>query len=76
MSIFERLGGQMMPGQMGIMQNLQQIKENPVAMLQQRGLSIPAGMRDPQQIVQHLVQSGQVAGGRLQQIMQAVGMRV
>ena len=59
MSIYDRIGNP-----------LQQIRMDPAAVLRQRGLNIPAGMTNPQQIVQHLVQSGQVSNARLQQVMQ------
>lgn len=66
MSIFESLGQQ----QMNPQQVMQQLRSNPAAMLKQRGLNIPAGMTNPQQIVQHLVNSGQIPNARLQQVMQ------
>ncbi len=69
MSIYDSLG------QPNPMQALQQLRQNPAAMLRQKGLNIPDGMMNPQQIVQHLVQSGQVSNGRLQQVMQMVGRR-
>jgi hypothetical protein len=78
MSNFEKLGQQQAP-QMGQPQQmgqlLQQIKANPAQMLQQRGLNIPAGMNDPNQIINHLIQSGQVPQNRLTQIMQIMGRR-
>lgn len=46
------------------------IQQNPAAYLSQRGFSIPDGMTDPRQITVHLLQSGQIGSGRLQQIMQ------
>ena len=46
---------------------------NPGAFLSRAGLSVPAGMRDPQQIVQHLLNSGQVSNQRFQQIQQMMG---
>ena len=70
MSLFDALGQQMNP-----MQLVQQLRANPAAMLKQRGLNIPEGMNDPQQIIQHLVQSGQVPNARLQQAMQMMGRR-
>lgn len=60
---------------MNPMMMLQQLRQNPAALLQSRGLNVPAGMADPQQIVQHLVQSGQVSNGALQQVMQMFGMQ-
>ena len=80
MSVFDRLGGQqpqqgqqitpqMMRTEMG------RIQADPAAYLQKRGFNIPGGMSDPKQITQYLLQSGQVGGGRLQQIMQMLGRR-
>lgn len=60
------------------MQLVQQLQANPAAMLKQRGLNIPDGMTNPQQIIQHLVQSGQVPQNRLtqaMQMMQSMGRR-
>lgn len=68
MSLFDSLGGR--PQQMNPMQAMQQLRNNPVAMLRQRGMNVPDGMTDPQQIVQHLVNSGQIPNSRLQQILQ------
>ena len=70
MSIYDSIGQQMNP-----MQMIQQLRSNPAAMLKQRGLNIPAGMNDPQQIIQHLVSSGQVPQARLQQVMSMIGRR-
>lgn len=73
MSIFDSIG--QAPQQMNPMQMIQQLRSNPAAMLKQRGLNIPAGMNDPQQIIQHLVSSGQVPQARLQQVMSMIGRR-
>ena len=72
MSIFDSLSGMK---QQNPMQMVRQLQANPAAMLRSRGLNIPDGMSNPQQIVQHLVQSGQVPNSRLQQIMQMMGRR-
>lgn len=80
MSIFDRLGGQqpqqrqqitpqMMRTEMG------RIQADPGAYLKQRGFNIPGGMNDPKKITQYLLQSGQVGGCRLQQVMQMLGHR-
>lgn len=70
MGLFDQLGQQNNP-----MQMLQQIRQNPAAILQKAGLNIPAGMNDPQQIIQHLMQSGQVTQQRYQQAMQMMRRR-
>lgn len=45
-----------------IMSMLQQFKSNPMQMLMQRRLNVPQGMmNDPNAILQHLVQTGQVS---------------
>lgn len=58
---------------MNPMQAIAQIRQNPTAFLQQAGLNIPQGMTDPQQMVQHLLQSGQVTGQQLQAAQQMAG---
>jgi hypothetical protein len=70
MSLLDRLSGQQNPQQI-----LQQIRQDPAGMLRQKGLNIPAGMNNPQQIVQHLVSSGQIPNARLQQVLQMMGKR-
>ena len=68
MSIYDQLGQG--PAPMNPMQMLFQIKQNPSAVLRQAGLNIPSGMNNPQQIIQHLLQTGQVPQNRYQQAMQ------
>lgn len=65
MSLFERIGNQ------GNMQSqLQQLKMNPAQMLRQAGLNVPDNItNNPQAMVQHLIQSGQVGGPALQRVM-------
>lgn len=72
MSIFDALGGQ---APMNPMQMMMQLRNNPAAVLKQRGLNVPDGMSDPQQIVQHLISSGQVSNNALQAAMQMMGRR-
>lgn len=62
MSLFNQLGNQ--PNMMN------QLRANPAAMLKQRGLNIPDGMNDPQQIINHLLQTGQINNSRLQMAQQ------
>lgn len=57
----------------GMMQAVGDIKANPSTFLQSRGYNIPDGMTDPRQITQHLLQTGQIGGGRLQQVMRMIG---
>lgn len=65
MSLFDRISNQ---GSM--QQQLQQLKANPGQMLRQAGMNVPEQlMGNPQAIVQHLIQTGQVGGPALQRIM-------
>ena len=52
------------------MQMLQMLQQNPAQMLRQAGLNIPAGMNDPNAIIQHLMNSGQVSQERYDQARQ------
>lgn len=74
MSLFNQLGSNaqanQQPQQMNIMQMVQQFKASPSQFLKANGKNIPDGMSDPMQIIQYLVQSGQVPVGRYQQILQ------
>lgn len=74
MSIFETLGKKQVP-QNGnsIQQAMEYLRANPVEVLKRSGLNIPQGMNDPQQIVQHLLQSGQITNPRLQMIQRMAG---
>lgn len=69
MSILNQLG------QQNPMQMMQQLRQDPVGMLQRAGLNVPAGMTDPQQIINHLMQSGQVSQQRYQQALQMMRRR-
>lgn len=40
---------------------MEQMKNNPVQFLMNRGLNIPQGMNNPQEMVQHLLNTGQVS---------------
>lgn len=57
---------------------LQQVKADPAAFLKQQGFNIPQGVNvhDPGAIINSLMQSGQIPGGRYQQAMRMLqGMR-
>ena len=76
MGLFDRLGQrpeqkQITPDMMR--QEVGSIKANPGAYLSRQGYKIPSGMTDPKQITQHLLQTGQVGGNRLQQVMRMIG---
>lgn len=66
MSLFDDIGAQKIPTQINPQQALSQLRANPAAMLKQAGLSIPAGMNNPQEIINHLLRSGQISNPRLQ----------
>lgn len=45
-------------------------REQALNLLKQQGITVPQGMENnPQAIIQHLMQSGRVPQGRVQQIM-------
>jgi hypothetical protein len=46
-----------------------QYKNNPMQFLAQR-FNIPTGIQNPQDIVQHLLNSGQISQAQLNQVMQ------
>ena len=52
---------------------LSQLKANPVQFLMQRRFNIPADMNDPQKILNHLLQSGQVSQQQLNAAYQQMG---
>lgn len=62
MSLYDRMQG----GQ----PNLQQIQNDPIGMARQAGYNIPQNLAgNPQAMVQHLIQTGQVGGPMLQKVM-------
>ena len=61
---------------MNIMQMLtqfQQFKKNPMAMLSRR-FNIPQGMSDPNEIINHLMNTHQINQNQLDQIQQMASM--
>ncbi len=54
---------------MNIMEMVNQFKQNPMAMLSKR-FNIPENMNDPNQIIQHLLNTGQVSQAQVNQAMQ------
>jgi len=71
MSLFDRMSGaavQPVP-----QMNMQDIQRDPIGMAKQAGYNIPQNLAgNPQAMVQHLIQSGQVGGPKLQQAMQMI----
>ena len=72
MSLYESIGTQ--PKQPNFQQALSHLRGDPAGTLKAAGLNIPDGMSDPQQIVNHLLQSGQVPQNRLTMAMRMMGM--
>ena len=54
---------------MNLLQMVQQLKSNPMAMLNQK-FNLPQNLKDPQEIVQHLMNTGQVTQQQLNQAQQ------
>ena len=62
MSLFDKVQGSQ--------PNLQQIQQDPIGMAKQAGYNIPQNLAgNPQAMVQHLIQTGQVGGPMMQKIM-------
>lgn len=53
---------------------LAQLKNNPLGALRQAGFNVPENMSNPQAIIQHLMNSGQVSQQQLNQAQQMAGM--
>lgn len=59
---------------MQLMQNLQQFKANPLQMLMQKRLNVPTNIaNDPQAILNHLMQTGQVSQEAVNRAYQQLG---
>lgn len=59
---------------MNMMQMLQQFKANPMQMLARRGINLPPGMNDPNDILNHLLQTGRVSQTQVNQAYQTAQM--
>lgn len=66
--INQMFGGNML--RMNPIQMLQQLRQNPVKILRQAGMNVPENLTDPNQIIQHLMNSGQVSQERYNQARQ------
>ena len=63
MSLFDSI-------QQGGQPSLQQIQQDPIGMARQAGYNIPQNLAgNPQAMVQHLIQTGQIGGPMMQRIM-------
>lgn len=67
--IFNALGGAMSGG-MNPMQMLTQLKSNPLGLLRSAGYNVPDNMSNPQAIIQHLMNSGQLSQEQLNKAQQ------
>lgn len=67
--LFNALGG-MASGGMNPMALLQQLRSNPLGVLRQRGFNVPDNMTDPNAIIQHLMNSGQINQAQYDQARQ------
>ena len=64
----------MMPTLNNMMQMLQSFKANPMQMFMQRRLNVPQNMmNDPNAIVNHLLQTGQISQAQLNAAYQQMG---
>ena len=65
---------------MNMQEQLKQLQSNPREFIQRAGVNVPEEMlNNPKQMVMHLINTNQVGGGRLQQIVQMVkqmGMKI
>lgn len=58
---------------MQMLAQFQQFRKNPMAMLQQR-FNIPQNLTEPNDIIKHLVDSGQVSKDQINQFSQMASM--
>lgn len=71
MSLFEQLGNNTTGNNnYNPSQALQQLRSNPGEYLRKAGLNVPDGITDPQQIINHLISTGQVPQSRYSQALQ------
>lgn len=57
---------------MNPMQMIQQLKANPIQFLQRAGFNVPNNLNDPNQIIQHLMNSGQISQQNYERARQMV----
>ena len=57
---------------MNPMQMIQQLQANPIQFLQRAGFNVPSNLNDPNAIIQHLMNSGQISQQRCEQARQMV----
>lgn len=52
------------------LQMIQQLQANPIQFLQRAGFNVPNNLNDPNAIIQHLMNSGQISQQRYEQARQ------
>lgn len=65
-------------GGMNFAQLLTQLRNNPMAVLRQAGYNVPQNANNPNDIIQHLMNSGQISQNQMnyaQQVAQQMGLR-
>ena len=71
MGFFQNLGRQeQRPTARDPMQMMKDLKARPSGFMKEAGYNVPESMSDPQQIVNHLMQTGQLPQNRLTRAMQ------
>ena len=55
------------PQQMNPMQMLQQLKNNPMEFIKKAGFNVPENISNPNDIIQHLMNTGQISQQRYDQ---------
>ena len=68
--LFNALSGSMMQGGMNPAQLMAQLKSNPLALLRKAGFNVPDNISNPQAIIQHLANSGQINQGQINRAQQ------
>lgn len=58
-----------MPKQMNPMQMLQQLKSNPIQALKSAGFNVPDKLNNPNDIIQHLMNTGQLTQQRYNEVV-------
>lgn len=56
-----------MPQQMNPMQMLQQLRRNPMEFIKKAGFTVPENLDNPNDIIQHLMNTGQISQQRYDQ---------
>lgn len=70
--LFQALGGAATGG-LNPIAMLAQFRQNPMAMIQRAGLNVPANITDPNAIIQHLMNSGQISQAQYDRARQMAG---